>query len=235
MISSSDTMKQKTLYIVLVICLIIISILSTLFISNYQKLQPNRDSTIDKPKTYIYSQNYGYPVYDTDYAYDYDGYWFQPSRWWDNLWNYDRYDRHDRHRYNRRRDYDRRDGLDIHNRYNNQINITSQPNLPRQSQPPPPQLPQPPASQPPPPESQLPPPPSQPIISLVRQNTDFPLPTLYSSAPIMPEEISMSPLQNPNQSGFTSVPLNESNFTDQNHNPLPIDIMASQAIALESQ
>ena len=57
MISSSDTMKQKTLYIVLVICLIIISILSTLFISNYQKLQPNRNSTIDKPKTYIYSQN----------------------------------------------------------------------------------------------------------------------------------------------------------------------------------
>jgi hypothetical protein len=51
----------------------------------------------------------------------------------------------------------------------------------------------------------------------------------------MPEEISMSPLQSPNQSAFISVSSNESNFADQNNNPLPIDIMASQAIALESQ
>jgi hypothetical protein len=237
-------MKQKTLYIFLVVCLIIISILFTLLISNYQKSysKDNKNNIINKAQISINKpQNYNYP--DIDYAYDYDGYWFQPSRWWNNLWSRPRYNYYDS-RYN----YDRHDGLDFHNRYNKQTH------QPPSSQPPPLQPPplQPPPSQPPPLQPTSQPPLSQPTIALVRYNTDFPLPTLSSSLPIMPEEIAMAPMSHISQnediiqtiSTFVSdLPESYqsdyiSNFTykgsdPKNQKPLPIDIMASESIYLQ--
>lgn len=263
-------MKQKTLYTVLVVCLIIISVLVTLIISNYQKSYSKddiykKDNINDKVQISINKpQNYNYPVYgnrDIDYAYDYDGYWFQPSRWWNNLWNSHSYNYgyghgydSNRHRYNRR-NYDRHDGLDMHNRhYNNQIHINNQTNQPNHSIPqqsiPQQSIPQSLQSLPQSPQQS-----SQPIISLVRpiSGSDFPFPTLSSSSliPIMPEEISMSPMS-PMQPSVNSIQSIQSisTFTSdlpadfqtnfnykgpdvKNHSPSPIDMMASQSIGLQ--
>ena len=255
-------MKQKTLYTVLVVCLIIISILLTLIISNYQKsYSKDKDNINDKVQISINKpQNYNYPVYgnrDIDYAYDYDGYWFQPSRGWNNLWNSHNYGYGydiNRHRYNRR-NYDRHDGLDMHNRnYSNQIHInnqTHQPNHPIQHSSPNSSPNLSPNSSP----NSSPQQSSQPIISLVRpiSGSDFPLPTLSSSSsiPIMPEEISMSPMS-PMQPSVNSIQSIQSisTFTSdlpadfktnfsykgpdvKNHSPSPIDMMASQSIGLQ--
>ena len=79
-------MKQKTLYYILVACLVVISILLTmLFMSNnnnsngLDKMQYNNKQYIDNSRN---KHNYPEKRYggDIDYAYDYDGYWFQPSR-----------------------------------------------------------------------------------------------------------------------------------------------------------
>jgi len=256
-------MKQKTMYIILAIFLIAIIILLTILVTSVFNQRTSRNSASNLLSTKVYSnypiRNLNLPVYgDIDYAYDYDGYWFQPSRWWNNLWNR----RHNS--YDRRYNYDRHDGLDMHNRYiNNSIHINPHtPHSPHNLQPPhTPHSPhnlQPPHSphnlQPQPP--QQPPPQNPSIISLVKPNPEsfFPLPTLSSSSslPIMPEEIAMSPMSSMHPSlnhhtesmqdisTFVSNLPSEfkSNFNykgpdEKNHKPFPVDMMASESIYLQ--
>ena len=104
-------MKQKSLYYVLVICLVIISILLTMLFMSHN----NSHNNSDKLQHNYNKQDINARYRDLDYGYDYDGYWFQPSRWWNNLWH----DGHSHNYHNRiRGNYDRQDGLNIHNRYN---------------------------------------------------------------------------------------------------------------------
>lgn len=241
-------MKQNILYIILGICLVIIFILLTILskphkynthLENNHPLNKNK-MAINKPNNYS-----GYPMHnniDIDNAYDYDGYSHEPSRWWNNLW-----DDKKSNIYNRRDNYDRRDGLDMNNRYinNNNIHINTQPKQQNT-------------------QSQLQLQPienvkskqhiSQPVISLVKplSNNDSPLPILTSSSPIMPEEVSMPPMsqmcssENVIQtiSTFTSdIPSSYqtgyvSNFNykgsdSKNQKPFPIDMMASESIYLQ--
>lgn len=280
-------MKQKNLYIILALCLIIIVILITYLITShhYEKTQdqhhPENTEQINK-NIIINNRNYpDYPSYgDMDYAYDYDGYWFQPSRWWNNLWHNRQWNMHNIH--NRRYNYDRRDGLDTHNRYiNNSIHINQPHNPPHN-----------PNSQSGPNlqsniiqpkhkesstnqqyqiESILNPNPNpnpnhnpnpnpnpinNPIISLVKPEigSDFPLPKLssFSSSPIMPEDIAISPMTNmlssenvvQTISTFTSDMSGSyptgyvSNFDykgpdSKNQKPYPMDMMASESIYLQ--
>ena len=255
-------MKQNTLYIILALCAIIITILLTMiFTSSLQKISSqtiNNDLEYSKlhnklklnklqyQQYHNHHNHYNYPnrYYnsddnsDIDYAYDYDGYWFQPSRWWNNIWNNRRHNI-----YNRRDTYDRRDGLDMHNRYiNNSIHINNPLHQPHSTQ-----------------QSTIPvnfeinnlPLTEQPInrISLVKPEPDssFPFPTLSSSINIMPEEVAMSPMSGMHSepsvqsiSTFISdIPSSyNSNFNykgpdKKNSSPLPIDVMASQAIGLQ--
>ena len=244
-------MKQKTLYIILALCLAVIIILLTMIVmSQLYKTNMNSQSNSDSnssSKNPIQHKivlnrgsNFNYPVYeDIDYAYDYDGYWFQPSIWWNNLWN------RRRNVYDRRDTYDRRDGLDMHNRYinnplhqaHNQAHPTQQSSIPVNFEIHKLPLTEPPINR----------------ISLVKPDSGslFPLPTLSSSINIMPEEIAMSPM-----SGMHSEPSVQSistfvsdisasyptgyisNFNYKgpdktNSSPLPIDVMASQAIGLQ--
>ena len=233
-------MKQKTMYIILAIFLIAIIILLTILVTSVFNQRTSSNSASNLSSTKVYSnypiRNLNLPVYgDIDYAYDYDGYWFQPSRWWNNLWNR-------RHNvYDRRYNYDRRDGLDMHNRYiNNSIHINPHtphtPHTPQPSQPPqaPPQAP--------------------PSISLVKPASGslFPLPTLSSSSPIMPEEVSMAPMSSmhPSLNHSTESMQDISTFIsnlpsefkpnfnykgpdEKNHKPFPIDMMASESIYLQ--
>lgn len=245
-------MKQNILYIILGICLVIIFILLTI-ISNPHKYNTRLEikHPLNKNKMAINkSNNYsGYDMHndiDIDNAYYYDGYSYEPSRWWNNLWNDKK-----SNIYNRQDNYDRHDGLDMNNRYvnNNNIHINTQPkhqNTQLQSQ-----L-----------QTQLQPIEnvksinniSQPVISLVKplSNNDSPLPILTSSSPIMPEEVSMPPMsqmcssENVIQtiSTFTSdIPSSYqtgyvSNFDYKgsdfkNQKPYPIDMMASESIYLQ--
>ena len=261
-------MKQKTLYIILAICLIIIIVLLTILVTSQnnsnsqyhhhlENTHPSNKNIIINNRNYPNYQNS--PTYgDLDYAYDYDGYWFQPSRWWNNLWN------RRRNIYDRRDHYDRRDGLDMHNRYiNNSIHINPIPNTQsniikpfhnesstnQQFQ-----------------SNNVPIPNTNPntnsntntnpIISLVKplSGSDFPLPTLSSSSPLpmMPEEISISPMSKMSSSEnviqtistFTSdIPSSYqtgyvSNFNykgpdSKNQKPFPVDMMASESIFLQ--
>jgi hypothetical protein len=260
-------MKQKNLYYVLVICLVIISVLITILFMSHQNSDKSENQYTEKPrnvKTQNYGNpnyrnpNYGYPNYeDIDYGYDYNGNWFQPSRWWNNLWhshnNHNRY-YHDSHR---RRNYDRQDGLNIHNRYNF---IQNQPTMDTHSKS---------QSQP---QSKIHPISNvgesqkqfiksnsaiesnykQPRIELVKpeSGSDFPFPTLSSSSHIMPEEIAMSPMPSTHiengihsKSAFTSdIPMpfqtTDYNFDYKgpdlkNHKPFPVDMMASESIYLQ--
>ena len=254
-------MKQNTLYIILALCAIIITILLTMiFTSSLQKISSqtiNNDLEYSKlhnklklnklqyQQYHNHHNHYNYPnrYYnsddnsDIDYAYDYDGYWFQPSRWWNNIWN------RRRNIYDRRDTYNRHDGLDMHNRYiNNSIHINNPSHQPHSTQ-----------------QSTIPvnfeinklPLTEQPInrISLVKPEPDssFPFPTLSSSINIMPEEVAMSPMSGMHSepsvqsiSTFISdIPSSyNSNFNykgpdKKNSSPLPIDVMASQAIGLQ--
>ena len=115
-------MKQKTLYIILALCLVIIIILLTVLITKKDIHHHSSQNNLNHPDSsnIIINTPINYSRYpmqnDIDYAYDYDGYWFQPSRWWNNLWHNRRLNM-----YNRRYNYDRHDGLDkqrIFNTYN---------------------------------------------------------------------------------------------------------------------
>ena len=91
-------MKENKLNYVLVICLVIISLLITiLFMSKNMNKSKSKSKSKYKSKSkdikkyrnaktinyHDYTPNY--PNYnDVDYAYDYNGNWFQPSRWWNN-------------------------------------------------------------------------------------------------------------------------------------------------------
>ena len=254
-------MKQKNLYYVLVICLVIISVLITiLFMSRQNSDKPENQYTVKSRN--VKTPNYGYPNYnydynDVDYAYDYNGNWFQPSRWWNNLWrnNHNRY-YYDSHR---RHNYDRQDGLNIHNRYNF---IQNQPTMDSHSQ----------SQSQPKPQSQTHPISNvgeshkkfiksdnnietnyrQPKIELVKpeSGSDFPFPTLFSSSHIMPEEIAMSPMPSTHiesgshsKSAFTAdLPMSfqttDYNFNykgpdTKNQKPFPVDMMASESIYLQ--
>ena len=256
-------MKQKTLYIILALCLIIIIVLLTVLITSQNNSkthgQHHLENTHPLNKNIIVNnRNYpnypNYPTYgDLDYAYDYDGYWFQPSRWWNNLWN------RRRNIYDRRDNYDRRDGLDMHNRYiNNSIHINPHNPSPNTHS----NIIQPTHN-----ESStnqqyqyksesIPSPNTKPIISLVKPElgSDFPLPTLSSSSslPMMPEDIAISPMSNMSSSEniiqsistFTSeMPASYpsgyvSNFNykgpdSKNQKPFPVDMMASESIFLQ--
>ena len=233
-------MKQKTMYIILAIFLIAIIILLTILVTSVFNQRTSSNSASNLSSTKVYSnypiRNLNLPVYgDIDYAYDYDGYWFQPSRWWNNLWN------RRRNIYDRRDTYDRRDGLDMHNRYinnplhqaHNQAHPTQQSSIPVNF------------------EINKLPLTELPInrISLVKPDSGslFPLPTLSSSINIMPEEVAMSPMSGMHSepsvqsiSTFISdIPSSyNSNFNykgpdKKNSSPLPIDVMASQAIGLQ--
>jgi len=248
-------MKQKTLYIILALSLVIIIVLLTILITKKDIHHHSSQKHLNHPdnSNIIINTPINYSRYsmqnDIDYAYDYDGYWFQPSRWWNNLWQNRRLNM-----YNRHDNYDRHDGLDKHNRYinihnNNNINpnpnpqtgpITNSNNI------------QPVNSK----ES------STHIISLLKPESGsvFPLPTLISSSstPMMPEEISMSPMAPISQmshsehdvqsiSTFVSnVPASYSSYKSsyvsnfdykgsdsKNQKPLPVDMMASESIYLQ--
>ena len=242
-------MKQKNLYYILVACLVIISILLTMIVMSNQN-NPNIQNNPNHPNHPNYPNKYYNTIHnmydrDIDYAYDYNGNWFQPSIWWNSLWYPNR-----RHMYDRRNMYDRRDGLKIENRYNfiqNQPTLhditltekknTEKPNvneLQSQSQ-------------------------SQHKIELVKPQPGslFPLPTLTSifsssssstPSPMMPEEIAISPMSKMHIensihsiSAFTdSVPINTNNYNfdykgadSKNQKPLPVDMMASESIYLQ--
>ena len=236
-------MKQKSLYYVLVICLVIISILLTMLFMSHN----NSHNNSDKLQHNYNKQDINARYRDLDYGYDYDGYWFQPSRWWNNLWH----DGHSHNYHNRMRSkYDRQDGLNIHNRYNF---IQQQPAMQPAMQP---------AIQP---VIQVQPIKNkndsnehhynQPKIELVRPElgSDFPFPTLSSSSPMMPEEIAMSPLGGHGPSAIENSIHTISRFTAdlttkpeiyennlnykgpdlKNQKPSPVDMMASQSIYLE--
>jgi len=250
-------MKQNKLYyVVVVICLIIISILITILVmpnynmnkSHSHSHSESQSQNISNSKN-IKTVNYpDYPNYDDiDYAYDYNGNWFQPSRWMNNIWR----NNNDRNYYNShmRNNYDRKDGLNIHNRYNfihQQPVHQSQPNNSTQSiQPKKQHVHQ---------QSQQSNQSQQPKIALIKQNfgSDFPFPTLTSSSNSMPEEIAMSPMQSTHIergihsiSGFTSDLPMPFQTTDYNFNynykgpdmknqkPFPVDMMASESIYLQ--
>ena len=234
-------MKQNKLYYFLaVICLIIISVIITILVMSnhnmYKSQSQSQSQNISKSRNV---KTVNYPDYqnydDIDYAYNYDGYWIQPNRWWNNLWQNRKVNM-----YNIRDNYDRRDGLDMNNRYvnNNNIHINTQPKhqntqsqLESQSH-----L----SNQ------------SHPEISLVKSlsNDESSLPTLTSSSLMMPEEISMSPMskmsssENIMQTTFSSdIPSSNqkgyvSNFDykgsdSKNQNSYPIDMMTSESIFLQ--
>ena len=251
-------MKQKSLYYVLVICLVIISILLTILVMSHNNSDNKSDNKSDNNRDKLqdnYNKQYkNYSHRDVDYAYDYDGYWFQPSRWWNNLWR-------GGHRYNpyMRSNYDRQDGLNIHNRYNF---IHQQPALQPALHP---------VMQPPQdtilkqnqntPNAPIIPENSndhyynKPKIELIRPEfgSDFPFPTLSSSTHIMPEEIAMSPLGGHGPAAIENSIHTISRFTAdlaakpdnynynfnykgpdlKNQKPSPVDMMASQSIYLE--
>ena len=260
-------MKQKTLYIILALCLAVIIILLTMIVmSQLYKTNMNSQSNSDSnssSKNPIQHKivlnrgpNFNYPVYeDIDYAYDYDGYWFQPSRWWNNLWTNRRYNM-----YNRRDNYDRRDGLDAHNRYiHNSININPTPAPSHQGGP----VPQ---------SSGIQPSINQPSINQpsINQNglslsegTNSSLlsppppitPSPYLSS-VMPEEVSISPMSrlSPSENIVQTISTFVSDISDsyptnystgyvsnlnykgpdvKNHKPFPVDMMASESIYLQ--
>lgn len=242
-------MKQKNLYYILVTCLVIISILLTMIVMSHQNSpnnpnNPNIQNNPNYPNKY-YNTNTIHNIYDRDinYAYDYNGNWFQPSIWWNSLWYPNRRHMYDRH--NRRDMYDRRDGLKIENRYNfiqnqpslHDTTLTEKQNTEKHH------------------VNGLQ---SQHKIELVKPQSGslFPLPTLTSisssssssSSPIMPEEIAMSPMSKMHIensihsiSAFTdSVPVNTNNYNfdykgadSKNQKPLPVDMMASESIYLQ--
>ena len=199
-------MKPKILYIMIAICLVIITVLLTILVMS-NKINKNDSQTTShthQSQKQNLPINYSrYPIYDDiDYAYDYDGYWFQPSRWWNNLWTNRRYNM-----YNRRDNYHRRDGLDTHNRYiHNSININPVPAPSHQGIPVPqsgtiqPSIIQPSINQPSINQNGLslsegtnssllsPPPPEGANGSL-----ELPPPSPYLSS-VMPEEVAMSPM-----------------------------------------
>ena len=260
--NKSIKMKQKNLYYVLVICLVIISVLITILFMSHQNSDKSENQYAEKTrnvKTPNYGNpNYGYPNYeDIDYGYDYNGNWFQPSRWWNSLWH--SHNNHNRYYYDshRRRNYDRQDGLNIHNRYNF---IQNQPTMDTHSQS---------QSQS---QSKIHPISNvgesqkqfiksnstiesnykQPRIELVKPEygSDFPFPTLSSSSYIMPEEIAMSPMPSTHiesgshsKSEFTAdLPMafqtTDYNFDYKgpdlkNHKPFPVDMLASESIYLQ--
>jgi len=216
--------------------------------SYYQNNLGNSNSRSNKSENIITNKYYNNTdnIYgrDIDYAYDYNGNWFQPSRWWNSLWY------HNRNIYDRRDMYDRRDGLKIENRYNfiqNQpsiqpnhdshhnshqsIQALKESNLDQQQNVKP-RL------------NDLHTPPK---IELVKPQSGslFPFPTLSSSSNIMPEEIAMSPMAKMHVensihsiSAFTdNLPLQTANYNFdykgpdyKNHKPLPVDMMASESI-----
>ena len=287
-------MKQKNLYIILALCLIIIVILITYLITShhYEKSQEQHYlENTDKSNKNIVINNRNYPDYpnyhsygDVDYAYDYDGYWFQPSRWWNNLWHNRRWNMHNIH--NRRYNYDRHDGLDTHNRYiNNSIHINQPHNHPhnpnsqsgpnlhsniihpihkesstnQQHQYQSDSIPIPNTNPNSNPNSNSNPN-NNPIISLVKPEigSDFQLPKLssFSSSPVMPEDVAISPMTNmlssenvvqtistftSDMSGSYTSPFTSgyvSNFDykgpdTKNHKPYPMDMMASESIYLQ--
>ena len=245
-------MKQTNLYYVLVLCLVIISVLITILLmssdNKYQSQDMDKSRNI-KAQYHNYPNHPNYPNYpnypnhldygDVDYSYGYDSYWYQPSRWWNNLWN----NRNEHQYYNRhnRNNYDRQDGLNIHNRYNfiqQQPVQQSQPT--QQSQP----IQQQPIQQSH--KSQ------QPKIDLVKPEfgSDFPFPTLSSSSNSMPEEIAISPMNSMYvENGIHSIsrfigdlpmPFQTTDYNFnykgpdmKNQKPFPIDMMASESIYLQ--
>ena len=254
-------MKTKTLYIILAICLVIIAVLLTILVMSNKTTNNDSQTT---PHTHRLKKqnlpiNYSrYPIeadIDIDYAYDYDGYWFQPSRWWNNLWTNRRYNM-----YNRRDNYDRRDGLDAHNRYiHNSININPTPAPSHQGGP----VPQ---------SSGIQPSINQPSINQpsINQNglslsegTNSSLlsppppitPSPYLSS-VMPEEVSISPMSrlSPSENIVQTISTFVSDISDsyptnystgyvsnlnykgpdvKNHKPFPVDMMASESIYLQ--
>ena len=237
-------MKQTNLYYVLVACLVIISVLITILLMsshNKYQYQDMEKSTNIKNQYSNYPNYHNYPNYpnypnyrDVDYSYGYDGYWFQPSRWWNNLWN----------TRNDRRYYDRQDGLNINNRYNFIQQQPVQQSHPNQQSHPKQQLQ---STQPPIQSTQQPM--QQPKIELVKPEfgSDFPFPTLSSSTNSMPEEIAISPIHSMHVkndihsiSNFASTPIyaDPNNFNykgpdSKNEKPYPIDMMASESIYLQ--
>ena len=233
-------MKQTNLYYVLVICLVIISVLITILLMSSNNKSQSRDMEQSRN---IKTQYPNYPDYaDVDYSYGYDGYWSQPSRWWNNLWNnrneHQYYNRHNSHS---RNNYDRQDGLNIHNRYNF---IQQQPV--QQSQPI--QQSQPNQQQP----TQQSHKSQQTKIELVKPEfgSDFPFPTLSSSSNMMPEEIAISPMNSMYvENGIHSIsrfigdlpmPFQTTDYNFnykgpdmKNQKPFPIDMMASESIYLQ--
>jgi hypothetical protein len=153
-----------------------------------------------------------------------------------------------------RSNYDRQDGLNIHNRYNF---IHQQPALQPAMQPPHDTILKPKQNQNDPiiPENSNDHYYNKPKIELIRPEfgSDFPFPTLSSSSDIMPEEIAMSPLGGHGPAAIENSVHTISRFTAdlaakpdnynynfnykgpdlKNQKPSPVDMMASQSIYLE--